>query len=114
LTKVIALKREGAAMCKVKFLGAVLPLAAGLSIDELPITTWKSSELGLDMTFKIQIRNNNIVINGELNKWSKDDHLMPVYMRVLDTVRAIVDVASFSHGVGLVSPKFIGDRNKLQ
>jgi hypothetical protein len=38
------------------------------------------------MTFTFQIRNNNIVITCNLNKWSKADHLMPLYMRALDTV----------------------------
>jgi hypothetical protein len=93
---------KGAAMCMVQLLGVVLPLAAGLSIDGLPTTTWKSAELGLEMTFKIQIRDNNVVIDCELNKWSKEYHLMLAYMRALDTVRAIVDVASFSYGVGLI------------
>jgi len=85
----------------VQLLGAILPLAANLNIDNLPTVNWKSAELDLDMTFAFQIRNNNIVITCDLNKWSKADHLMPLYMRALDTVRAIVDVASFANGVGL-------------
>jgi hypothetical protein len=71
-------------MCKVQPLGAILPLAVGLSISDLPTATWKSVELSPEMTGKIQIRNNEIVVSCELKKWAKDDHLMPVYMRALD------------------------------
>jgi hypothetical protein len=48
-------------MCKVQPLGAILPLAVGLSISDLPTATWKSVELSPEMTGKIQIRNNEIV-----------------------------------------------------
>lgn len=36
-----------------------------------------------------------------MDAWNKDEHLMPVYMRALDTVRTVVDLMSFSNGVGL-------------
>jgi hypothetical protein len=88
-------------MCKITILGAVLPRVAKLTVDDLPSVKWTSKELDLEMKFGIQIRDGKISISCELNKWSQADHWMPVYMRALDTVRGIVDLASFANGVGL-------------
>jgi hypothetical protein len=86
---------------KVQFLGNILPAAKLISISGLPKSNWKSAELGLDMTFEVSIRNSQVVVTCETNKWVKADHLMPIYMRALDTARAIVDVFAFSEGIGL-------------
>jgi hypothetical protein len=94
---------EVSAMPKILLLGRVLPMAASVNISELPTTNWKAPDAGLDMNFKVHIQNNNIVVDCEINKWDKNRDLMNVYMRALDTTRAIVDVISFSSGIGLTT-----------
>ena len=88
----------GNVMCKVRqFLGAILPLAANINMTKFAgnDVDGTSSDLDVGMTFKIHIKTNNIVIDCELTKWSKADHFMPLYMRALDTIRAVVDLAAF-------------------
>ena len=85
----------------VQFLGNILPTAKQISINGLPKANWKAPDLDLDMTFEVQIQNSKVVVICQTNKWVKADHLMPIFMRALDTARAIVDVFAFSEGVGL-------------
>jgi hypothetical protein len=87
-------------MPKVQLLGRIFPLALNVTIDQIPKVNYKTLELELDIFVEIHIQKNNVVVACELNKWVKDEHLMPVYMRALDAVRAVVDIASFVSGMG--------------
>jgi len=89
-------------MVKVRFTGRIFPAAINISIDNHPATNWKSPDLGLDMTFRVQIKNNNITIECEMNRFDGASHVTPLFMRAHDIARATVDLISFSTGNGLV------------
>jgi len=88
-------------MPQITLLGSILPAVARITTKDLPVITWTSADLDLSMTFTTFIENGKVRIVCELSDWRRDDHLMPVYMRALDLVRAAVDLVAFSYGIGL-------------
>jgi len=88
-------------MPRLRLIGRVLPSARILTISNYPRLTFPATEIGLDLTFNVQIQDNIITVDCDANKWSKADHLMPIYMRAVDIVRAAVDLVCFATGDGL-------------
>lgn len=89
------------AMPTVRFQGRVIPMTHGISIETVPVRGWKDSELELTMDFTFDLKESNIVLAAELNKFSEKEHYFSVLMRASDTAKAIVDVFAFSTGLGL-------------
>jgi hypothetical protein len=87
-------------MPTARFSGRVLPAALNVSIENRPVFHWKADELGLDMTFRVEIQNGLIRIGCDVNKF-EDSYLVPLFMRAYDIARASVDVAAFATGSGL-------------
>src|SRR5229473_3611747 len=89
-------------MPTVRFIGRVLPAAIDVSIPNEPEFTWTSHDLGLDMTFRLQIQKNSVIVDCDVNKFVPADHLVPLFMRAYDIARASVDLAAFASGKGLL------------
>jgi hypothetical protein len=85
-------------MPKIQLLGRVLPPAMIVNLHRLPTVSWKGP---VDISITVRVENSNVVIDCELDKWDKDEHMMPVYMRALDTARVAVDLCSFQSGLGM-------------
>jgi hypothetical protein len=85
----------------IRFAGRVLPTFIELTIRDHPEINWRESEADLDMTFQISIQNGRITVECALNRFEQTQHLIPVYMRAFDLVRATVDVSAFATGYGL-------------
>lgn len=88
-------------MPTARFTGRVLPAALDVSIANRPTFNWKADELGLDMTFHVQIQNGSIAIDCEVNKFDASAHFVPLFMRAYDIARASADLAAFTTGNGL-------------
>jgi hypothetical protein len=86
-------------MPKVRLVGRILPSAITVSASSLPSTRW--NEPDLEMTFRVNIVNSRMEVECELDKWNKDLHFMPVYMRAMDIARAHTDLFSFQWAIGL-------------
>src|SRR6266852_5013543 len=54
-------------MPTVRFIGRVLPAAIDVSIPNEPEFTWTSDDLGLDMTFRLQIQKNSVIVDCDVN-----------------------------------------------
>jgi hypothetical protein len=87
-------------MLNVCFAGHVLPAVLNVSLANRPTFQWRSEELGLDMTFRVEIRDGSIRIDCNLNKY-EDAYLVPLFMRAQDIATASVDLAAFATGSGL-------------
>jgi hypothetical protein len=81
----------------------VLPPALSVSIPNHPTFNWKADDLGLDMTFHVQIQDGSIIIDCDVNKFDESAHLVPLFMRASDIARACVDLAAFATGNGLTA-----------
>src|SRR5271166_2450430 len=88
-------------MCIVQFRGVVLPKAINISCAEIPEVKWHCLDIGLYVGIKIQIQKNIVFIFCDVDTWDKNKDPMPLYMRALDLVRTVVDLVSFSLGIGL-------------
>lgn len=95
------MSRGDFAMPKIELVGRIHPSSVNLTCDQLPGINWKAPELDLEMNFTFQIQVSVIRVFCDLNKWDATKHLVHVYMRALDLTRAIVDLASFDHGIGM-------------
>jgi hypothetical protein len=88
-------------MPTIQFGGQVLPAVIQITITDHPTINWKDSDSDLDIAFTISIVKGEVKVACELNKFEQDEHLVRVYMRAFDLVRATVDLTSFSTGYGL-------------
>jgi hypothetical protein len=86
---------------KVRLLGRIFPTVFKITIDNYPSLTFPATKDNLELTFNVEIRDGIITVDCTTNKWSKAEHLMPIYMRATDIVRAAVDLVAFSTGNGL-------------
>ncbi len=87
-------------MPRARFAGRVLPAALNISLPNQPTLHWKADELGLEMSFHVQIGNGSILIDCDLNKFDVA-YLLPLFVRAHDIARASVDLAAFATGNGL-------------
>jgi hypothetical protein len=92
-------------MPRVRFSGRIYPSAFHISIDNLPAVDWRDEELeslGLNgTTCHVTIQQSVVSVECEVQHFSKEHHLMPLYIRSLDIVRASVDLMSVATGAGL-------------
>ncbi len=88
-------------MPKLKFTGSVYPKAIKVSVDDHPLLTWRSEELGFVMTCSVQIQNNEVAIDCDIDRF-EPSLLTPVVMRAYDTARATIDLISFTTANGLI------------
>ena len=88
-------------MPTARFTGRVFPAALDVSIPDRPTFHWKADDLGLDMTFQVQIQSGSIVVDCEINKFDASVHFVPLFMRAYDIARASADLAAFATGNGL-------------
>jgi hypothetical protein len=70
----------------VQFIGRIYPSAVTAQFTDLFPVDGVSSDLGLQMQFSTSIKNNEVRISCEVNKWNKEQHLLHIYMRALDIV----------------------------
>jgi hypothetical protein len=87
-------------MPTARFTGRVLPAALNVSMANQPTFQWEVEELGLNMTFRVQIQDGSIRIDCDVNKF-ESAYLIPLFMRAHDIARATVDLAAFATGNGL-------------
>src|SRR5262249_7521046 len=87
-------------MPTARFTGRVFPTALNVSIANEPTFNWKADELGLEMRFRVRIRDGSIVIDCDLNKF-ESAYLIPLFIRAHDIARTSVDLAAFATGNGL-------------
>src|SRR5258707_285070 len=87
-------------MLTAHFTGRVLPTALNVSIANEPTFNWKADELGLEMRFRVRIRDGSISIDCDLNKF-ESTYIVPLFMRAYDIARTCVDLAAFTTGSGL-------------
>jgi len=101
-------------MPTARFKGRVLPIVLNVSLSNEPTFHWQADELGLDMSFHVQIRDGLIRINCNLNKFASD-HLVPLFVRAHDIARASVDLTAFATGNGLtmILEEFIDPTGKI-
>jgi len=85
-------------MPTVRFTGRVLPAARNFCIACRPTFSWKADDLGLEMTFRVNIQDGNVRIECEVNRFDKTAHFMPLFLRAYDIVTACVDLAAFANG----------------
>src|SRR5712691_4831237 len=85
-------------MPTVRFTGRVLPAALNFSITCRPTFSWKADDLGLEMTFRVDIQDGNVGIECEVNRFDKTAHFMPLFLRAYDIATASVDLAAFANG----------------
>jgi len=90
-------------MPSVRFTGRVLPAALNVSIPNHPTFTWKADELGLDMTFHVQIQDGSITIDCDVTKFDESAHLLPLFVRASEIARTCVDLVAFTTGNGLTA-----------
>jgi hypothetical protein len=97
----IVISAEHLDMPIIRFGGRILPHFVQINIADHPQIDWHDDEANLNMKFKISIQNGRIDIGCEIDRWDQASHLVRVYMRAFDLVRATVDVCAFSTGYGL-------------
>src|SRR5215469_12646590 len=90
-------------MPNVRFTGRVLPAALSVSMANCPSLHWKADDFGLEMIFRIQVRDGSIVIDCDVNKFDERSHLVPLFMRASDIARVCVDLLAFGSGNGLIA-----------
>jgi hypothetical protein len=88
-------------MATVHFRGRVLPDSAKVTIKDHPEVNWHDDEENLDIKFTISVEDGKIDIRCDLPIFDRATHLVRVYMRAFDLVRASVDAAAFATGYGL-------------
>src|SRR5258708_34540451 len=84
----------------VRFTGQVLPSAINVTINHSSQIQWDYPELGLEMSFKLHIRNSAVEVECETNRFQHDE-VVHYWMRALDLARASVDLVAFAEGYGL-------------
>ena len=86
-------------MVKVQFLGQVLPICSNVSVHPDVTVDWNEPETGLEIKFGFEIKNSEIKVNCDLNRFEAGD-FTPLYMRVHDMVQASVNLVAFAGGLG--------------
>jgi hypothetical protein len=88
-------------MPTIAFGGRVLPAVIQISVADHPTVNWWDDEMQMTISFKITIQQGIVAVLCEVHKFDQATHLVGLYMRALDLVRATVDLTCFSTGYGL-------------
>ena len=88
-------------MPKVRFTGRALPAAFNVTIPITPKIHWTDDDLGLQLSFGIQIKDGNVTVDCETNKFIEKTDFIQIYRRSLDLARGAVDLFAFSTGSGV-------------
>lgn len=90
-------------MAKLRFTGRIYPTALHVSINNFPSVQWIDGwtiEAGLTPICHVAVQKNEVSIDVEVVHFDRELHFVPLAMRAYDTVRAAVDLLSFSSGNG--------------
>ena len=88
-------------MPKVQFIGQVLPEIMTISVRSGLTFNWGYPELGLEISYMVEIANSVVTVNCETNRFTGDD-LTALYRQAHDIAQASVNLVAFSVGLGLV------------
>ena len=88
-------------MADVRFEGRVFPTGATLSTREHPIVEIRDADrMDVRMRFALSIENGRIIVDCDVDNYSRDEHLMRLFVRAVDLANAVVNLAAFAMGIG--------------
>jgi len=88
-------------MPRVRFSGRVFPFVYDVTIKEHPKVTWFDDETDTTIKFEVSIKNGEIEIDCDLDRYDEEKYIASLYMRAYDVVRTSLDLVAFNTGYGL-------------
>jgi hypothetical protein len=88
-------------MTDVRFEGSAFPAGLALTIRKHPpVEVRDSDRMDVRMRFELSIEGGRVVVDCDVDNYSRDEHLMRLYVRASDLANAAVNLAAFAMGVG--------------
>lgn len=89
-------------MPRLVFHGRIHCAAHSISLTSIPVAGWKDTALGLEISYRLEIKDNSVTVTSDVNKYVHEDHFTSVFMRASDIARSAVEVIAFAKAQGLV------------